>query len=329
MNLEALRSEAILEVRARASRIDRCAYVELCALDNRGRPMRQSWIHRSWHGHIEWCWAHSIHPVVISPWGQGKSVQLAVETPVWALGRWKWLRVSVVSNIDSNARLRAAAAERAINRRPTTRLAFPDLRVPGQHSQFSFSVAGSGGSKVDPSFRAWGIFGSGIGSRIDLLILDDIVDQNNALKNPALRQAVCEQVDTVWFSRLTPPCMSCGGSGVLGGSAAWDAGSRAPCPRCEGSGGGRSVSIGTMWHEADHWHRCLKTPGYCTLLQRVNKSKTGYTSEVYGVPSSLRYPTLEELILLGSPSSSSTELLGRLVADQEARRIEEAGLGVA
>ena len=325
---EQLEAAATLALRRKDAAHDRCEFIELCSRDNRGKQIKQSGIHRAWHGHIEWCWAHGLHPVVISPWGQGKSFQLAVETPVWALGRWPWLRITVVCNIEKNAKLRVAASARTIRARPATQMVYPLLYIPGVHSVYSFSVYGSGGTKVDPSFQAWGVFGAGVGIRSDLMIFDDVVDQTNAIKNPILRSSVINYIDTVWMSRLTPPCLACGGSGVKGGLAAWERGSRRPCPVCLGTGGGRTLSIGTMWHREDHWHRCLRTPGYCTLLQRVNPQKTGYTSEVYGIPDGARYPSLDELIVLGSPRSDRDELLGRLAVDQAAKHAEEVELGM-
>jgi hypothetical protein len=318
----ALDVAADLAWRVLAARQDFSAYAELCVTDQYGRPVRQGMVHRTWHGHIWWCWLHGLHPSICAPWGLGKTTSTVVELTPWMHGRSHSLRACVVCNIDTNAKLRVAAQSRVITERPQTRLVFPDLRIKGgkQHSDFAYSIEGSSGGKVDPSLRAWGVFGSGTGSRVDLLLLDDIVDMGNAVKNPTLRQKVIDTCDSVWFPRLEPPCSECGGSGVEGGLAAALEGTGVSCRLCSGTGGGRSIGIGTMWHAQDYWHDRLQRPGYVSLVQRVDKLKTGYETRVFGVPKGLRYPSLEELVLWGNPTADPVRLLSVLQRENEERR---------
>lgn len=310
----ALDVAANLTWRTQAARADFSEYLELVALDPSGHPVKQGMIHRTWCGHVNWCWLHGLHPNLVAPWGAGKTTQCVVERPPWVFGSHPQLRVAVVCNIDTNAKLRVAAQERIIHTRRQTQLVFPDLKIAGgkQHSEFSFSIEGSTGSKVDPSLRAWGLFGGGTGSRVDLLLPDDIVDMNNAIKNPTLRQKAIDQMDNVWFPRLEPPCSACDGSGVAGGLVAHAAGNAVACPVCLGWGGGRSLGVGTMWHAKDYWHDRLRRPGFCTLLQKVDRTRTGYETLVFGVPKGLRYPTLDELVMWGNPTADPLRLLTRL-----------------
>lgn len=287
---------ADLALRSKRAARDFSAFFELVELDSFSKPVRQSWIHRSWIGHVLWSWEHGLHPIVIAPWGHGKTSQFAVALPVFELGRLPPLRISCVSNVEANAKKRVAAARKRIAERPAVRLAFPELQIaPGPPSKFQFSVVGGGGS-VDPSFQAWGVFASGIGTRSDLLIFDDVVDQRNALLEPKKREQIIEHVDAVWLSRLEPPCHDCRSTGVVGGLEALRRGEIEACPTCSGTGGGRSVGIGTVWHKADYWHDRMGKPGFCTLLERVNAARTGYDVELYGVPPGLVYPSLEELV---------------------------------
>lgn len=306
--------------RIERARYDFNEYIELTAVTDKGRPMKQSWLHRTWVGHCFWCWGRGLHPVVMAPWGHGKSVQLAVEMPVWLLGRNRQLRTLVITNVDDNSKLRVAAAYRIIRSRRELQAVFPGLRLPpGKPSTFAFSVVG-GSMGVDPSLASFGIFGSGTSRRSDFQVHDDIVDENNALKNPALRPQVIEHVDNKWLPRLEPPCMACACTGIVGGLAAMGAGEHESCRVCSGTGGGRSVGIGTAWHVEDYWHNRRKIFGFCTLVQKVTESMDGYESEVFGVPEGLAYPTLEQLVLYGSPAAHKDRLLERLGLDCEAMR---------
>jgi hypothetical protein len=232
--------------------------------------------------------------------------------------------VALVSNIEPNGKKRVAQCEWVIQQRPTTRMVWPELQIlPGPHSKFSFNVIGGGGT-VDPNFSAWGAFSAGTGSRVDLLLLDDVVDQNNAILNPARRPMLIEHLDAVWYSRMEPSCGVCQGTGTDGGLEAYMAGSLDPCITCYGTGGGRSLGIGTLWQTEDFWHNRMATPGFCMLLQRVLPSKCGYSTEVFGVPAGLKYPSLEELILLGSPAFPKDELLDMLGNDMRRKHELEA-----
>lgn len=321
---EVLELELDLAERIEWARHDFSEYVELTATTDKGRPMRQAWLHRSWQGHVRWSWAHGLHPILLAPWGHGKTVQLAVEMIPWLLGRNRALRTLVVTNVDDNSKLRVAQIERIIKRRRALSEVFPDLRLkPGPHSVHEFDVAGVP-DRVDKSLASFGVFGSGTSRRADFEVFDDIVDENNAIKSPGLRPQVIEHVDMKWLPRLEPPCMVCECTGTVGGVAALEAGEYALCKVCDGTGGGRSIGIGTAWHVEDYWHNRMTTPGFCVLVQRVLPSQCGYSSEAYGVPAGLQYPSLEELVLYGAPAQRRERLLEQLGRDLEAMRRLEA-----
>lgn len=313
--LAAIRAD--LAQRIQAARYDFSTWVELAARDEMGQRCKQGWIHRTWMGHAQWCWAHGLQPVFLCPRGLGKTVQLAVEYPVWWLGRHPTGLCQVVCNTDTSAKERVAAAERIIRLRRETQWVFPHLQFPpGPHSSYSFDVVNPAGSRKDKSLSAFGVLsGSGLGTRANLQIHDDVVDESNSITHPALRGQLIARMENTWRNCVIPPCTACEATGVTGG---WDAlrqRQHEPCGRCGGTGGGKSLGIGTAWHEQDYWHTRMTTPGYCTLVQRVNETKTGYTTEVYGVPVYLKYPSLDDLICLGNPSANRDELLTRLHAD--------------
>ena len=78
------------------------------------------------------------------------------------------------------------------------------------------------------------------GGRADLIIFDDPVDFNNAIKNPAQRETVKESFRSVWTNILEP----------------W----------------GRAIYIGTAWHEDDLMHELLDNPEWCFVVQRIQET---------------------------------------------------------
>jgi hypothetical protein len=108
------------------------------------------------------------------------------------------------------------------------------------------------GFALDPSVQAAGVLSAGTGGRADLLILDDVVDQKNALDEPKLRDKVADNIDNVWMSRLEP--------------------------------GGRVIMIATPWHQNDYTHRIQKREVWCTLRQWVSDDFSRIEQEVYNPP---------------------------------------------
>lgn len=202
MQLEELLNVAE-ELAADVAREDINFFCEYVMRDEAGRPFKQSPIHRLWHAFIALCDIHGVRPVILAPWGSGKSVQIAIARVLWEIGRNPSLRVKVVCNSDVNAKLRVASIGRYITESMEYHRAFPDVQ-PDRDAFWSAHelFVRRPGRSVDPTVEAKGIMSTGVGGRADLIVFDDVVDQRNAIEQPALREKVKENFANVWMSRL-------------------------------------------------------------------------------------------------------------------------------
>lgn len=187
----------------------------------------------------------------------------------WELGRNPNLRIKIISNTDENAGDRVMAVSRLILSK-RYRAVFPHIiparkekHLPTKWTQHEIRIEKSG-SSIDPSVESYGVLGSGTGSRADLEIYDDIVDQKNAIDEPRLRPKIVYDFDRVWMSRLEPD--------------------------------GRAMLIGSLWHQADCHHAILQREAWCSLRQYVSGDFTRLDQEVYGIfegyPIPRMYPAL-------------------------------------
>lgn len=250
-------TEAI-NTRCQQARDNYHRYAEWVLRDKSGDYIRQAVIHRTWWAHIAACWAAGRHPAILAPWGHGKTNQLVIGLPTWLIGNDPTLRVKVVCNNDSRAMERVMGIG-AILRSSRYRLTYPHIqavsqekaRKTGQQSKWTQHeiYLDRPGFSLDASFHAAGVLSGGIGGRCDLLVFDDIVDQKNAIDNPADREKVVSNVDNVWMSRMEPDA--------------------------------RLLYVGTPWHQADFSHLILERKSWCVLRQFVSEDFTRIEQEVY------------------------------------------------
>ncbi len=103
--------------------------------------------------------------------------QMSIARVLWELGRNPKKRIVILSNTDLQAQKICLSISRYIEHSPELRRVFPDLKrdrsMPWNLHQLH--VVRNTQAK-DPSVQSIGIRGSIIGARIDLLIIDDILD---------------------------------------------------------------------------------------------------------------------------------------------------------
>lgn len=249
----------VIESKAAQARDDYNAFVEFVIRDSSGVPMRQAVIHRVWSLHAEWCWANGYHPAILAPFAHGKTSQITVGRVAHEIGHDTNIRVKIVCQNDAKAMERTMGIG-ALVRSDRYRLCFPNVKpVEKKHrnkgqsrtTMHEFYVARSGFS-IDPTVQAAGVLSSGTGGRADLIIFDDIVDQRNAIDEPALRQKVADNVDNVWMHRLESD--------------------------------GRALLVGTPWHDADFTHLILDRPAWCVLKQVISPDFKRIDQEIYNAP---------------------------------------------
>lgn len=191
------------ELRAQVSRQDPNVFCRYVLKDERtGKPIQQAPMHKQWHALMN----EHARLVMWSHVEGGKTTQIAIGRTLYELGRDPNLRVAVVSNTNELARKMVRLIGQYIEKSAELHDVFPELvpttdpTLPWKASQLTVNRVGLGGK--DPSVQACGVHGNIIGSRVDLLILDDILDHENT-HTPGPRADVLRWVKSSLFSRLT------------------------------------------------------------------------------------------------------------------------------
>ena len=232
-------------------------FCELILKDNCGRSLRNAELHDSWHTHIEYCWnTLRKHPVIFAPWGHGKTIQIVIGRILWELAAQPDLRVKVVCNARRAAKNRIQMLKQYIELDDDLHELFPVMTRPSRKLQLPWTQhaitieCSPEARKIDPSVQAEGILTSGIGSRADLIVFDDVVDRRNALDNPRLLEKVKDNFFETWLSRL---------DGIEG----------------------RSLTIMTLWHKDDLGHSLMRNTEFCVLKQAISDDLTQINCELY------------------------------------------------
>lgn len=168
-------------LRACKARLDPNAFCAYVLRDERtGRPIQQAPMHARWHQLLS---AHD-RLVIWSHVEGGKTSQIAIGRALFELGQDHNLRIAIISNTNDLARKITRQIGQYIEKEDSPlRDIFPGLvptsnpSLPWRSQALTVERAGMGGK--DPSIQACGMHGNIIGSRIDLLILDDVLDFEN------------------------------------------------------------------------------------------------------------------------------------------------------
>lgn len=222
-------------------------FAQIVCQDDQGRPLELADLHHAWITHLDYCWARGLKAMILAPFGHGKSSSLAVPLIAHSLGADHTLRVKVITNDDGNAVRRLMGASRIMDS-DAYRMVFPNWSKGDKWTDHELYLKRAGHA-IDPSLQAKGVFGTGIGSRADLIVFDDVVDQKNSM-DAAMRRKVTNLVEQTWLSRLSPK--------------------------------GKVLWIATPWHLDDATHHFMSRPGWCTLVQRVAEDCQTIEQEIVG-----------------------------------------------
>jgi hypothetical protein len=163
------------EIHAQAARVDPSAFMEFVLKDEMtGQPIELAPMHHAWQSLMSshrrlLCWSHV---------EGGKTWQFSIGRVLWELGRNPNLRVVVISNTHEQAAKIVRTVAKHIEVSEELRMVFPRLLKGDPWTSHHLFVQRSVMSK-DPSLQACGIHGNIVGARIDLLILDDVLDYEN------------------------------------------------------------------------------------------------------------------------------------------------------
>jgi hypothetical protein len=208
-----LRAERIADART-----DIHTFAEMVMRDERtGKPIKQAPLHDLWHQTID----QNERVVIWSSVESGKTQNISVCRTLFELGRNPNLTVAILSDTAPQAEKTIRAIMSYIERSDELHAVFPDLQPGDQWGVGGCTVKRSGYAK-DPSIQAVGVRGNITGSRLGLLIIDDVLDYENC-RTPTRRQELYE-----WYLSVMPGRLY------------------------EGS---RVICVGTAYHPEDLMHR--------------------------------------------------------------------------
>jgi len=233
-------------------------FLKFVLRDETGKRIEPASIHKSWHEHIEYCFSKRKYAAIIAPFAHGKTQAVVIGRTLFEIGRNKNIRAKIICADDkSGAAPRVSTIGNIIEHNPDYHAVFPDI-VPSKRSSWTdhtfYVERDPGVDVVDPTLEARGITSTGIGSRADLLVFDDIVNLNNAIIEPAMRPKIVELFENVWMTRLEPD--------------------------------GRVIYIATIWHAQDctAYIKKLASTGdsWCVLIERISSDQKCIEVEVIG-----------------------------------------------
>ena len=213
----------------RKAREDAAAFIEYALPHERtGRKVRNAPFHYEWQKLLRE--NHQI--VLMASVEHAKTQQVGVGATLHALGTDPSLRIAIVANSGTQSGKTLASLRKHIEDNPKVREVFPNLQ-PSTRDQdpwhnTALTVERPTFSK-DPSVQAVGVQGRLLGSRLDLIIVDDVLDFENTRTPDALQKTI-DWFDSTVLSRLTD--------------------------------GGRVWVIGTPWHPEDLLHVLARRPGW-------------------------------------------------------------------
>jgi len=208
------------------ARVDIDAFVTVVMRDEQtGDPLEQAPVHAAWHGLAD----DNERLLIWSAIEHGKTTQMSVARALWLLGVDPTLRIAIVSNTAMQAEKVLRSIKRYIETSAELHAVFPELKpTSDQWTSRAITVKRPTMSK-DPSIQTLGIHGNILGSRVDYLIIDDLLDVENTA-TAASREKCFQWVQASCLGRLTER--------------------------------GRVVVVGTAFHPDDALHKLARLPGF-------------------------------------------------------------------
>jgi hypothetical protein len=177
-----------------------CEYVLID--DQTGSPVEQS----PFHLQIQEEFTRRRQILVMSHPDSGKTSQLAVGRVLWELGRNPNLRIMLLYNAEDSAAKTLATIRRYIETSQELRAVFPNLKRGDVWKDDAIVVVRAAFSR-DPSIVAVGYNSRRIqGARVDMLIVDDLLDQQ-VTATEAQRRKLSSWVKSTVLTRLTADAM--------------------------------------------------------------------------------------------------------------------------
>lgn len=272
------------------ARLDPAAFVQYAIRHERDETVeiRNAPFHEEWHRFFD---DHEI-AILFAPVEHAKTQQIAIGRVLWHLGRRPELTCAIVSDTSTQAKKIALAIKRHITENPRVRRVFPELRpspLPDDPwSGEAFTIARSNTSAKDPTVQVVGAGGPINGSRLDLVVCDDLLDSRNTA-TPEQIAKVLAWIDSTLLTRIRD-----------GGVLWW---------------------IGTPWKTTDPMHALAERPGVASTRYAavLNPDEANHEAWVPLWPEAFSVARLQKLYARTTPIQFARKYLCRVRADENAR----------
>lgn len=239
------RAAAEFERRRIAAQVDVNAFIEFVARVRGGGAAHQARCHREWQA--IWSGATDLdalracgdgepavreyeagdgcYSVVLAPVGSGKTTNLTYRL-IWELGRNSNTTIAIIGITEDHPKSILAQIKHEIEHNPRVRAVFPRLEPHQTRKLWTTEqiLVQRPSMERDPSIRVFGLFGKILGKRLDIVVLDDIINLENSLTEHS-RKKIWDWIRSEVLSRLQP--------------------------KTEKLEGARVWAIGHIWHDKD------------------------------------------------------------------------------
>lgn len=193
---------AVQDTAPRRARADLAFFVEYVFVDQKGVPLKLQWFHKEMIKNL----LFEKRVLTLLPRSWGKSVIGSVAYPCWRLGVNRDLRIIIASNTITQAKWWLSEIENVMLRNEKYQEVFGYL-VPRPRTlrwtDVEKRVLGRSHYAMHSSLLATGIGSALLGARADIIIVDDIVGEKEAV-SPALRKQASDWLWTTLLNTLEP-----------------------------------------------------------------------------------------------------------------------------
>lgn len=200
LQLDALRAAARLQKTIEEAQLSPLGLYRMCFSANDGGPLFIKWFHEEWNT----IFMTERNFLIEGARGLTKTT-FVTACVLWMIGRNPNVRITWLSSNDKQASKRLRATRRHIEENKLYQACFPQICISKAKEDSNTTdtlTVERDAVLVDPTIEAKGVLSSGVGSRIDVLILDDIVDQRNALLYPNMRPMVLNKLQSDWMQTV-------------------------------------------------------------------------------------------------------------------------------
>ena len=185
------------------ARIDAAAFVQYALRDERDDSIEitNAQHHEEWHRFLD----ENEIAVLFAAVEHAKTQQIAIGRALFALGTNPNRTMAIVSDTEAQAKKNGTAIMRHVTENPRVHRVFPKLRpspLPTDPwSELRFTVERDALSAKEPSVQCLGVMGAINGSRLDVLIFDDLLDIRNTATREQMEK-ILAWVDTTALTRI-------------------------------------------------------------------------------------------------------------------------------